>query len=292
MKALETLELTSLDEISREIQENSTKALEDGQVVFLPKFSFTLKDDEKRFLTPDILSPKSKNISFDLKNDKIGGSISENQEREALKEMMKRYAIVSKALVESLFPHYIPSLKMGRTSFRPAEIAGRINPSYRKDDTRLHVDAFPATPVKGNRILRVFSNVNPNDVPRVWKVGEPFSQVVEKIVPRINPPFPGFSFLLKMLKVTKDYRTLYDHYMLKMHDTMKGDMAYQRSVHQEEIRFPSHTSWIVYTDQVSHAALSGQHLFEQTFYLPPSGLYREESSPLKVLEKFLNKKLT
>ena len=37
-----------------------------------------------------------------------------------------------------------------------------VRRTWRKDDTRLHVDSFPATPSGGRRILRVFSNVNPD----------------------------------------------------------------------------------------------------------------------------------
>ncbi|NNM43363.1 MAG: hypothetical protein HKM07_03380 [Chlamydiae bacterium] len=290
MKALETLEITSPEDSSKEIQKRAIHALEEGQVVFLPKLSFKLQPSEERFFSPTILSPKSKNISFELKHDRLGGTVCENEDRAALKEMMKRYAVESKKLIDTLFPHYIPFIKQGRTSFRPAEVAGRIS-SYRKDDTRLHIDAFPATPVKGNRILRVFCNVNPHGAPRVWNVGEPFPVVVEKMAPRVRPPLPGSSLLLKLLKITKDYRTKYDHYMLNMHDIMKGDTEYQKNAEHTEIKFPPYSSWIVYSDQVSHAALSGQYLFEQTFYLPPEGVSRQETSPLRVLEKFLNKKL-
>lgn len=46
----------------------------------------------------------------------------------------------------------------------------------RADDRRLHVDAFPTRPNYGERILRVFANVNPAGVPRAWRVGEPFGK--------------------------------------------------------------------------------------------------------------------
>ncbi|MBS0620490.1 MAG: Kdo hydroxylase family protein [Verrucomicrobia bacterium] len=290
MQLLETLEITGLEDISDGMQIEALKALEGGKVVFLPKFSFQLSAQESAFLSPSILSPKSKNISYDAKKDRLSGTSCQAGEAEDLKKMVARYALESRKLIETLFPHYAPTLQQGRTSFRPAEVFGRPS-SYRKDDTRLHVDAFPATPVQGKRILRVFCNVNPEGKPRVWKLGEPFSTVVEKMVPRISPPLPGTALLLKLLKVTKQKRSLYDHYMLHIHDEMKGDLEYQAKAEQQEIRFPSHTMWIVYSDQVSHAALSGQHLFEQTFYLDPSALANPESSPLKVLERFLHRNL-
>src|SRR5262245_64954965 len=74
---------------------------------------------------------------------------------------MRRFSDAAAALVHTLLPGYRATITRGRASFRPAEIAGRAS-TWRKDDTRLHVDSFPATPTGGRRILRVFTNVNPN----------------------------------------------------------------------------------------------------------------------------------
>ena len=87
-------------------------------------------------------------------------------------------------------PRYASRLTRGRTSFRPVEIAGRAS-SWRKDDTRLHVDAFPATPVHGRRILRVFANVNPYGKPRSWRVGDGFGAVADYFAPKLRLPLPG-----------------------------------------------------------------------------------------------------
>src|SRR5204862_4964539 len=98
--------------------------------------------------------------------------------------------------------------------------------SYRKDDRRLHVDAFPSAPNQGMRILRVFCNVNPNNEDRIWRLGEPFEEVAKKFIPQTAAPIPGSARLLKWLQITKSYRTKYDHYMLQLHDMMKSDHAY------------------------------------------------------------------
>ena len=34
---------------------------------------------------------------------------------------------------------------------------------------------------------------------------------------------------------------------------------------------PAGSTWMTFTDQVSHAAMAGQYQFEQTFLLPVSG---------------------
>jgi hypothetical protein len=291
MDVLETLNLTEFEApFSQEIKEKAILALESGKVLYFPELAFRLSDSEKSFLSPDIVDPKSKNISYDLRKDLLKGTLAQGEEAAALKAMMKRFATNAKDLVSELFPYYQTNLSQARTSFRPVEVLGRVS-SYRKDDTRLHVDAFPSAPVKGRRILRVFSNVNPDGKPRVWRIGEPFSCVAQHFIPKISGPLPGISMLMKFLGITKDYRTLYDHYMLKMHDMMKGDTRYQKEVTQKEVKFPPGSTWIVYSDQVSHAAMSGQHLFEQTFYLPPYAMQNAETTPLHILERLLQRNL-
>ena len=39
----------------------------------------------------------------------------------------------------------------------------------------------------GERILRVFINVNPNKVPRVWRIGEPFEAIVDRFLANTKP---------------------------------------------------------------------------------------------------------
>lgn len=291
MDVLETLDLNSFDmSVSKNIQEQALFSLEGGKVIFLPNLHFELTPEELSFLTPNIVDPKSKNISYDRRTDRLSGTTCKEIEAEHLKQMLKRYSLKTNAFMHALFPHYNPNLIQARTSFRPVEASGRIQ-SYRKDDTRLHVDAFPSNPTKGERIIRFFTNVNPNGEPRVWRLGEPFQDVVKKIAPRTSKPIPGLRSILQAFKITKSYRTLYDHYMLQIHDNMKEDMEYQKIVPQKEILFPPGSSWIVYSDQVSHAAMAGQYMFEQTFHLPISGMENSEKSPLKVMEKYFGKTL-
>ncbi len=287
MRSLETLDISNWN---TESSDAAVDALESGKVVFFPHLAFTLTESEKRFLNPDIVNPKSKNISYDIGNDRFAGSLLTGEDALELKEMVKRFAIASRKFLVQLIPHYEKTLVQAKTSFRPVEIFGRKS-SYKKDDTRLHVDSFPSSPTQGKRILRLFSNVHPGTKPRVWHIGEPFEDVVKKMAPRARRPLCGEAALLQFLRITKSYRTPYDHYMLQMHDAMKYDMDYQKNVPQEEMLFPPGSSWMVYTDQASHAAMSGQHVLEQTFHLPVSGLKNPHKSPLKVLEKYLNRAL-
>ncbi len=291
MKSVESIEIEVLDqEIPDEIKEKSIQELEKGSVILFPHLKFGLEEEEKDFLTPAVLKPGVKNISYDIQNDRLNGAQFSGKSYEKLKQMIKRYAETSQQLIQTLFPEYIPAIEIGRTSYRPIEAEGRKS-SSRKDDTLLHVDAFPSTPVQGKRILRVFSNINPGQLPRVWKVGEPFENVIEQMVPRIKKPFASLFPLMNWTGITKSQRTPYDHYMLNIHDEMKRDQSYQNTCPQQVVQLPAGSTWMVFTDQVSHAVLSGQFVLEQTFYLPVQGMRSQQMSPLRQLEKLLKRKL-
>jgi len=262
---------------------HAAAALEAGQVLFAPDLHFELCESERRFLSPTCLDGKSKNVSFRPATGALGGSNCEGQDRAELLRLLRRYYSHARALVTSICPAYRDVLADGFTSFRPAEISGRAS-SWRKDDTRLHVDAFPSRPVHGNRILRVFTNVNPV-APRMWRVGDAFEQVAARFLPAIPPPRAGSSWWLHTLRITKTRRTPYDHFMLGIHDRMKADEQYQRESPQTPLAIAPGVTWACYTDQVSHAAMAGQFAFEQTFYLPVSAMQTPELSPLRVLER-------
>lgn len=288
---IETFQQAHWDQIkSDEIKQKAMHDLETGHVLYFPDLPFLLEEAEQVFLSPHLLDPNSKNVGYDATHNRLWGVINlEDIEHMRLKALLERFSRSAQALVRTLFPAYQPHLILGRTSFRPVEVSNRQT-SYRKDDKRLHVDAFPSAPNQGKRILRVFSNINPVE-DRVWRVGEPFEKVVKQFLPNISRPFPGKAALLRFLKVTKSYRSAYDHYMLHLHDTMKANEAYQKNATQQEVRFKPGTTWIVQTDHVSHAAMAGQHLLEQTFYLPVTAMQNEMFAPLRVLERHLNKAL-
>ncbi len=270
-------------------QKNATIALESGLILFLPHLSFQFNDSEKDLLRQEVLSGAFKNISFHPKTGKVKG-VADKLNESRVSALMSRFFQSCSRLIDHLLPHYRGALLQGRTSYRPVEVIGRKT-SLLKDDTRLHVDAFPATPNQGKRILRVFSNVNPNGQSRFWQVGEPFKTVVTQFLPKLRPPFMGYRALLSLLNITKSYRSIYDHYMLMLHDEMKKSDTYQNSVKKTDIHFPAGGSWVVMTDAVSHAALSGQFVLEQTFYLPFVSMAEPEKSPLRILERALNQPL-
>lgn len=268
----------------------TTRALEDGQVLHLPRLAFTLSAAERRFLSPHWTDGKAKNVSYDPPAQQIRHTSAAGDDRAALAAMMGRYANAARTLVHSLCPAYAHDLAWGLTSFRPVGAAGRET-SLKKDDTRVHIDAFASRPVRGQRILRVFCNINPEGLPRVWEFGEPFDAVAARFCARIPEPLPGGAWLLEKLHLTKGRRSAYDHVMLGLHDQAKLDDDYQNTSEKTRIELPANTTWIVFTDLVMHAALSGQYLLEQTFYLPPAAMQDEGRAPLRRLEKIYQRAL-
>src|SRR5580658_10055369 len=290
MEVLEPLDITSWPgPFPPEIVEKAADALETGKLLYAPQLPFELSTAERHFLSPDCLDSKSKNISFRPSSGALRGTRCVGAERDQLLSMLRRYYSRASDLLKALCPEYGDHLTPGFTSFRPAEIAGRAT-SWRHDDTRLHVDAFPSRPMQGVRILRVFTNANPQ-MPRVWRVGEMFEQAAVNFLPGIKPPRPGTASLLYWLRIVKGRRTEYDHYMLGIHDGMKANDRYQSQVAQAQISIPPGTTWACFTDSVSHAAMSGQFAFEQTFYLPVSAMKNPDRSPLRVLERLVGRTL-
>jgi hypothetical protein len=68
-------------------------------------------------------------------------------------------------------------------------------------------------------------------------------------------------------------------------------LRYQREVPQEQAEFAPGSTWICFSDQVMHAAMSGQFVFEQTFSLPVEGQDDPSRSPLRTLERMMGRRL-
>ena len=73
--------------------------------------------------------------------------------------------------------------------------------------------------------------------------------------------------------------------MLHFHDWMKENSELQNGLQRRRVEFPPNTTWLVYTDTVPHAVLSGQFAVEQTFIVPVDAMVAPEAAPLRVLER-------
>jgi hypothetical protein len=273
-----------------DVQARAVDALEAGRVLVLPRLEFHFDPCETGFLDPSVAGGDRKNISLDPGAATCDAAALEPAQAERLAAVMRRFSDQAEALVAGLVPAYRGHLERARTSFRPVEIAGR-NYSPRHDDRRLHVDAFPTRPMRGRRILRVFSNVARDGAARDWRVGEPFEAFAEKFAPHVPRAVPGSGWVLAGLGLTRGRRSAYDELMLGLHDAGKLDEAYQADAPKTPVAFAAGTTWLCFTDQVLHAALSGHSALEQTFHLPVEAMLHPDRSPLRVLERITGRVL-
>ena len=266
-----------------------TAAVEAGRVLYFPHLAFEVLPTERALLREGMLSPKSRNVSLGadgvLKG--AGGSAAEQAQ---LAAMVARFRQQALQLIDGLLPEYRGRLRFAPTSFRPRQVETRRQ-SVRADDQRMHVDAFPSRPNYGERILRVFANINPAGVPRVWRVGDDFETVARQFLPRAKPYRLWQAKALNALHVTKSLRSEYDHLMLQLHDAMKRDEAYQKSGTQVSMPFAAGSVWVCYSDQATHAVMSGQFMMEQTLYLPPGREADPQASPLAILTRLVGRPL-
>jgi hypothetical protein len=276
--------------VAPETRAAAAGALENGRILFLPKLAFAVGYSEAGLLDPAISAAGRKNISFDPTTGDLGNAALDVADAARLKTMLIRFAELGTSLVRGLCPAYAGALEVGRTSFRPVEIAGREY-SARHDDRRLHIDAFPSRPMRGKRILRLFANIASDGAARQWQVGEPFADFAGKFAARIGMPLPGSVWVLERGGITKGRRSKYDHVMLQLHDRAKRDGDYQSAAPKHDVNFPPGSTWLCFTDQVLHAALAGHAALEQTFYLPIAALAEPATAPLRVLEKIFARPL-
>jgi hypothetical protein len=266
------------------------KSLEQGHVLFFPGLGFALGDAERHYLDPRFSDSRRKSIYIRADSPDLFGTTAGAADQAALAALIRRFEACAMGLLGDLFPGYVGAMRPASTSFRPRPTGAQQAPlSWRKDDRRLHIDAFPSNPTRGMRVLRVFTNIG--SVPRVWRVGEAFGDMARHFLPGIRPPLPGSARLLRVLGITKRERSAYDHYMLQLHDRAKADLAYQRDCAQQRIEFTPGSSWICFSDQVMHAAEAGQFMLEQTVHLPLTALAYPDFSPLAQLEAQLQRAL-
>ena len=266
-----------------------TAAVEAGRVLYFPKLGFDLQPAEKALLREDMLKAGTRNVSLGA-DGVLKGAAGSEAEQQALAAMVGRFRRQALQLIDGLLPEYRGQLRIAPTSFRPKQVETRAQ-SVRADDQRMHVDAFPSRPSYGERLLRVFLNLNPAGVPRVWRVGDDFETVARQFLPKAKPYRLWQARLLNAVHATKSLRSEYDHLMLQLHDLMKFDEQYQKNGTQLTVPFPPGSVWVCFSDQATHAVMSGQFMMEQTLYLPPGKEVNPQSSPLAILTRLVGRPL-
>ena len=265
-------------------------ALEGGAVLMFPDLDFPFSDFERRFTERPFADGKAKNVNIRGEAAVLRGAAGTPEEQEALRQLLVRYRGFAQRLIARHLPDYADRISLAGTSYRPFDV-DRRKMSWRRDDTRLHVDAFPSNPIGEKRILRVFRNINPSGQPRLWRVGEDFGSMADKFLPKLPGYSPLSARLLAALRITKARRSEYDHLMLHLHDALKQDEGYQASAPQADVEFLPGQTWVTFSDLVMHGAMGGRYMLEQTAYLPVSAQADPETSPQRILARKLGRPL-
>ena len=275
--------------------------LETGDIIFFPETPIKIAQDDLDFLLghQHVFGTFHKNIAYRPLEDRITGFESaEPSTAERLRRIMSRY---SKDVIDFLggfLGPYRSQWKVDYASYRPEEEAGR-DLALRKRNDLLHTDAFPTRPTHGDRILRFFNNINPEKT-RNWITTDTFDVLVEKMragklnggssvqlpssmsMPAMKRALAtiGFGALVPSLR-----RSPYDDFMMRFHNYLKENSGFQQKCPKQRWEFPPGSSWMVYTDMVSHAVLSGQFALEQTLIVAKQAMVTPEKSPYGVLAK-------
>jgi len=279
------------------------RELERGSILYFDSIPYDLPRDDVDFLLSQKQSSFKghKNISYRPTADLLRGDAGESPEaRDRLQAVMRQFSSQIVDFVGKLLSPYKGKWKLDFASYRPVEEQNRGLPLHKRNDL-MHVDAFPTRPTHGGRILRVFSNINPQRG-RVWEVTEPFESIAKKYahdagLEQLTSPsairsfVKSFSPILKTMGVKGADRSAYDRFMLRFHDYLKENADYQTKYPKERIEFPPGSSWLVYTDTVPHSVLSGQYALEQTFIIPVEAMVAPEFAPIRVLEGMVNRPL-
>jgi hypothetical protein len=282
------------------LERECARTLEGGDILLFPRTPFPIPEADREFLLSRRQTDASyhKNIAYRPAIDRVTGVARQDREdAERLREVLRRYSRTVIEFTAGLLPGYARRWKVDYASFRPQEEEGRRLSQHSRNDL-LHVDSFPTRPTRGDRIFRVFTNVNPTD-PRLWRTGETFPELAERfavpsgLLQRASKATPARALARAASAVGLPVRSRppYDEFMLSFHHFLKENGEYQESARSSELAFAPGATWMVFTDAVTHAVLRGRFALEQTFIVARESMVVPELAPISVLERLAGRKL-
>lgn len=274
--------------------------LEAGNILYFAATPFAISPEDREVLLGQKQSSAAfhKNVAYRPAEDRVTGlDKSESAEAERLRGILQSYSRNAEKFLGELLPPYAGKWKLDYASYRPIEEKGRPARLHARNDLP-HVDAFPTRPTNGDRILRLFTNINPTEN-RVWITAPPFAEIAPYFVNKVGLPAPGSSGIGAALRqvgrrlgLPGARRSPYDQFMHECHNAMKEDAEFQQTAAKQQWEFPPNSTWIVLTDCVSHAVLSGQHALEQTFIISRTAMVKPELAPVAILERLAGYSIT
>jgi hypothetical protein len=271
---------------------STEERLERGELIFFPECPFPLPTgDDRAFLLAQRLSRFShKNISYDPATNRLNGHVRRGRtQTDRLRDVLAGHSRSIASWLHRTLPHYSVGITLDRATFRSEEEATRCLRHTARNDL-LHVDSFPNRPAFGRRILRVFANVNPAE-PRVWMTSDPFAKLFAKYGERAGLPGRNSGSwleqvgqsVIRIFRPGRSRRSDYDAFMLRFHDFLKLEDAFQEKCSKRIWSFPAGSAWLAMTDACSHAVLRGRFALEHSFFIGGEVLALPGESPVSLL---------
>ena len=277
--------------------------LERGDILFFASGGFEIPSEVRTALMGATQDARAfhKNIAYKPHIDAVSGLVDKS-EAETTRIAMRAYSRLALEFMARILPQYARAWKVDYASFRSIEERGRDLPLTKRNDL-LHVDAFPTRPVFGDLILRCFTNVNPEQ-PREWLTSDPFPMLAEREA--ANAGLAGFAAAagsafsgirratlraLRRAGLPVVDRSDYDEFMLHFHDWLKKNSEYQDKCTKYRFNLPPGSTWLVFTDVVPHAVLSGRLALEQTVIVSRDSLEDRKFAPSAILERLAGRSL-
>lgn len=267
--------------------------LERGEIVTFEPCPFALPAGrDLTFLMQQHLSGVvHKNISYNPATHAVSGfAVQTPQHVGRLQNLLRDFSQRTCSFLATLLPQYAQAWQPDRASLRPEEEATRKLRLTARNDL-LHFDAFPSRPTRGQRILRLYVNLNPTDE-RVWMTSDSFARVLEKYGQQVGLPSSETNTwvrrlghgLLGLFQPTVLERTEYDEFMLRLHHFLKSNDEFQEHSARKLWHFKPGTAWLLFSDTISHAELRGQYALEHSFFVAPETLAFPAESPPMLLQ--------
>ena len=292
------------EQVSMAGPQEFSAALERGQIVHFPECPFELPaaSDLERLRRELPQQLELKNVSYHPETDQVHGLDGSADLTALARRVLTEHSTRLQVFLEQAVPTLTPGWRVGTCSFRPMQEKGRDLKSHASNEL-VHIDAGAYGATNGDRIFRFFVNVNPNE-DRVWvtkgafpelfsKYGEAAgitsgkrsSQSLEKgpldhVRTGLLKGIAGLGLPIAMVLDSSPY----DRVMRRFHNFMKDTPEFQANPETHlELRFKPFSAWMVFTDTVSHASLSGQHALVSTFIVPLENCQLKDMAPINIL---------
>jgi hypothetical protein len=277
--------------------------LEANHIVYFPRSPVPLPDERAlRYLRAELPSQlRLKNVSYHPDKQSLSGLKADQETCDRTAGILREHLDGVTAFLSGIMPRLFEG-RTGKTSFRPIQERGR-NLKPHASNELVHIDAGAYGATNGDRILRFFVNVNEGE-DRVWASKGPIQDVLDRhgisaglldragnLNVRIDKSFADHALTFAVRALSR-FNPLaqaldsspYDRAMRRLHNYMKDSEEYKSDQRgYEEIRFPPGSAWMVFTDGVSHASLSGQFALVTTMVAKRADLRYPHFAPYNLL---------